>query len=106
MCLHCLLRLHLGDFVTHVHQLAEPPSLMGPAWAGWATCAHASVMARVAVQHPASGRPVMAQTTQAEATGGLLNPGDGARPVGRDSAQASTPSSSAPLGGPAVRASS
>ena len=72
MCLYCLLRLPLEDFVTHVHQLAEPPPLIGLAWAGWATSAHAWVLARVAVQHPASGRPIMAQTKQAEAKGGLF----------------------------------
>ena len=75
MCLYCLLRLPLEDFVTHVHQLAEPPPLIGLAWA-LATSAHAWVLARVAVQHPPSGRPIMAQTKQAEAKGGLLNPGD------------------------------
>ena len=57
MCLYCLLSVHLGDFVTRVHQLAEPPLLIGLAWACWATIASASVMARVAVRHPASGRP-------------------------------------------------
>jgi hypothetical protein len=45
-------------------------------------------MERVAARHPASGASVMAPRRQAHNTGSLFHPGDCARPVGHDSAQA------------------
>jgi hypothetical protein len=88
MCLYCLLRVHLGDFFTRVHPLADPPLSIGLAWACWATSASASVMERVAIRHPASGGFVMAQRRKAHDQGSLFNPGDCARPVGHESAHA------------------
>jgi hypothetical protein len=76
MCLYCLLRVHLGDFFTRVHQLAEPPPLIGLAWACWATISSASGMERVVVRHPASGGSVMAPRSQAHDQGSLFHPAD------------------------------
>jgi hypothetical protein len=88
MCLYGLLRVHLGECFTRVHQLAEPP-LIALAWACWATSPSASGMERGAIRHSTSGGSVMAPRRQAHNQGSLLHPGDCARPVGHESAQAS-----------------
>ena len=104
MCLYGLLRVHLGECFTRVHPLAEPPPLIALAWACWATSASASGMERGAVRHPASGGSGMTQRRQAHNQGSLFHPGDCARPVGHESAQAYRSSSSSHRCGPAVRA--
>jgi hypothetical protein len=90
MCLYGLLRVHLGECFTRLHPLAEPPPLIPLARACWATSPSASGMERGAIRHPASGGSVMAQRRQAHTKGGLFHPGDCARPVGHESAQAYT----------------
>jgi hypothetical protein len=74
--LYGLLRVHMGEFFTRVHPLANPPLSIGLAWACWATSASASGMERVAVRHPASGGSVMAPRRQAHDQGSRFHPAD------------------------------
>jgi hypothetical protein len=88
MCRAGLLRVHVGDCFTRVHQLAAPPPVLDLAWACGATSASGAVMARIAIRHPASCGSGMAPRTPADAKGSPSNPGDCARPAGLDSAHA------------------